>query len=1316
MTESVRGDTQVSLCHLFIFVKRGVVMADTIDSLQIEIDAKATKANDAIDRLVGKLNRLTTSLSAVDGASLRSLANGVERLGNAMQVMNTIKTADFTRLATNLTKLGTVNVSALNSAADSTSRLTRAFDSLGTVSANAQAVGNMAKNIAKLGNKSVQTAITNIPQLATAMNGLMATLSKAPRVSQNVIQMTNALANLTSQGSKVGSASNSLVRELNKTSSSANTAKKSFGGLASAIGKFYAKYFMVIRGLKGLWSSIESTADYIEAYNYFNVALGKIGSDWSYQWEKYGYDNAESYVDSFRVRLSEKLGKLSGLQVSIGTDGQGLLTESGMKNLGLNIQEITQYASQLASVTNSIGQTGEVSLAVASSFTKLAGDISSLFNVDYSSVSKNLQSGLIGQSRALYKYGIDITNATLQTYAYNLGLSKSVSEMTQAEKMQLRMLAILDQSKVSWGDLANTINSPSNMIRQFKNNIKETGMVLGQLFIPVLQKALPVINGVTIAIKRLLVDIAGLLGIKIDFDAFGQGYSDIEDELEDSADAFEEATGKAKEYKNQLLGFDEINKLSDTADASGTNEALGDTIDLTDEIIDATNRYEKAWNDAFKQMENNSQIFADKIEKILSPIANPFKNLLKDISNGDWFLAGQDVNQMSISILEFINKAISNVDTEQVGESIGKFLKGVDLFGIFKEVLKLKLNFWVMLGEVISESFDEAPIETALLVSFGLINYTPIGRSIWNGIIGSMSAGTGGAVAGSGIAGKLFGGVTSAWASLGGLSGILTADLSTILAAGTITEICLAIGVGIAGSVLAGFIGYDLGTKINQAITGEKLDMSMTEQWAYLAGATLSGEVVQAFGKSIGELSSKLIGNESSLHNWFMKNILGEDGSIEIQVDADTAKASEAFKSLQSQILDLQNAMNKANATDVTSIQAFEEELSKTIQSRAETVAASQRAFDDYNRSASILRKYVGQIYNGTYEEFQDFYGAGEDLAYTFEILETIGKSNTTVLNEMYKELGLNKTQLQELDDEYHKHKAELDTANEKVSEASSRLNTLVNDYQKATNEVYIFGNASVEELLTIEKTASTTFNSLVVTSENGANAMSDNFKESMADIKKTNENTWNDVYNKIVEKAKSSGEMGGNNLLTMFESKVNKVPDAAKSAFAGIVSRVNSGDIGYEMGKTLVDKLTAAVSDSAKPFQSTFASLFSGDISLTDSSGKKQLTKAVFTPSITPKAYAVGGYVDSGELFIAREAGPEYVGKIGASTAVANNDQITTAISSAVYNAVCSALSQYSNQGNSTTIVEIDGREVFNAVKLQSDNYARITGRSAFS
>lgn len=715
-------------------------MSDTIDELQIEINAKAVKANDAIDRLVGKLDRLTTSLSKVNGTNLNGLANGVKRLGNAMQVMNTIKTSDFTRLATNLTRLGAVNVSALNSAASSMSHLTRAFNSLGTVSANAQAVGEMAKNIAKLGNKSVQTAITNIPQLATAMNGLMTTLSRSPMVSQNVIQMANALANLASQGSRVGTASNSIVRGLIRTSTSANTARRSFGGLASAIGKFYATYFMVIRSLKGLWSSVESTADYIEAYNYFNVALGKIGSDWSYQFEQYGYDNAEIYADSFSTRLSERLGKLSGLQVTLGADGKGLLAESGMKNLGLNIQEITQYASQLASVTNSVGQTGEVSLAAASSFTKLAGDISSLFNIDYSSVSRNLQSALIGQSRSVYKFGIDITNATLQTYAYNLGLSKSVSEMTQAEKMQLRMIAILDQSKVSWGDLANTINSPSNMIRQFKNNLKETGMVLGQLFIPILQKVLPVINGVTIAIKRLLVNIANLLGVKIDFNEFGQGYNELEDGLNGIEDGFDGVYESVKKATAGLRAFDELKVINTpSTSVTGMDES---SIDLTDKILIATEEYENAWNKAFATAENKANKFAEKLTKMFKEmgVAKNFSKIVESIKKfsnaispfaegfGDGFLgflgtlAKTSLKAFTISFNALVD-VLDNVPPEtlkKVGECFGVLVGAITTFTALTAVKK-KLS-WLASGlSALGTSLKEHPILGTFAISAGTL-------------------------------------------------------------------------------------------------------------------------------------------------------------------------------------------------------------------------------------------------------------------------------------------------------------------------------------------------------------------------------------------------------------------------------------------------------------------------------------------------------------------------------------------------------------------------------------------------------------------
>ena len=49
--------------------------------------------------------------------------------------------------------------------------------------------------------------------------------------------------------------------------------------------------------------------------------------------------------------------------------------------------------------------------------------------------------------------------------------------------------------------------------------------------------------------------------------------------------------------------------------------------------------------------------------------------------------------------------------------------------------------------------------------------------------------------------------------------------------------------------------------------------------------------------------------------------------------------------------------------------------------------------------------------------------------------------------------------------------------------------------------------------------------------------------------------------------------------------------------------------------------------------------------------------------PSVSIPRYANGGFVDQGQLFIAREAGAELVGSIGRRTTVANNDQIVEGI-----------------------------------------------------
>lgn len=97
-----------------------------------------------------------------------------------------------------------------------------------------------------------------------------------------------------------------------------------------------------------------------------------------------------------------------------------------------------------------------------------------------------------------------------------------------------------------------------------------------------------------------------------------------------------------------------------------------------------------------------------------------------------------------------------------------------------------------------------------------------------------------------------------------------------------------------------------------------------------------------------------------------------------------------------------------------------------------------------------------------------------------------------------------------------------------------------------------------------------------------------------------------------------------------------------------------------------------------------------------------------------SPKLMADGGIVDSGQMFIAREAGPELVGTIGNRTAVANNDQIVSAVSIGVYNAVVDAMSKTEQKQQPVNVV-INGREVFKAVQNESTAYKKRTGQPAF-
>ena len=103
--------------------------------------------------------------------------------------------------------------------------------------------------------------------------------------------------------------------------------------------------------------------------------------------------------------------------------------------------------------------------------------------------------------------------------------------------------------------------------------------------------------------------------------------------------------------------------------------------------------------------------------------------------------------------------------------------------------------------------------------------------------------------------------------------------------------------------------------------------------------------------------------------------------------------------------------------------------------------------------------------------------------------------------------------------------------------------------------------------------------------------------------------------------------------------------------------------------------------------------------------------------PSVS--AYATGGYPTTGQMFIAREAGPEYVGTMSGRTAVANNDQIVSGVASGVaagqaeQNALLRQQNDYLRQllAKEGTVKVVPSSEWGRFNQRSSEMYARQTG-----
>lgn len=156
--------------------------------------------------------------------------------------------------------------------------------------------------------------------------------------------------------------------------------------------------------------------------------------------------------------------------------------------MGRSKYDLQKYAAGLGAVLGPVTESKEEAQAMAQSLSELAVDLGSFFNTSDEAAMQALRSGLTGEMESLKKYGIVINEATLQEVAHTKGIKKKVSQMTIAEKTELRYAAILERSSAAKNDAIRTSEGMANATKALKAQLKTLGIDAAKKVVPVIEK------------------------------------------------------------------------------------------------------------------------------------------------------------------------------------------------------------------------------------------------------------------------------------------------------------------------------------------------------------------------------------------------------------------------------------------------------------------------------------------------------------------------------------------------------------------------------------------------------------------------------------------------------------------------------------------------------------------------------------------------------------------------------------------------------------------------------------------------------------
>lgn len=422
--------------------------------------------------------------------------------------------------------------------------------------------------------------------------------------------------------------------------------------------------------------------------------------------------------------------------------------------------------------------------------------------------------------------------------------------------------------------------------------------------------------------------------------------------------------------------------------------------------------------------------------------------------------------------------------------------------------------------------------------------------------------------------------------------------------------------------------------------------------------------------------------------------------NVLVEMYEEQAKQTQAVKKAQEELKAAQDALAESGNYGLTVQDRLNEEYRKNYNRVQDATKAYQEAIDAYDSGVDTINNFktiYGMAADEMYYSSEQF---AENTQSAFVATSESGIKMTEDLANATVDLVNNTTQniidgtpaAQEASEEYGDAiesgiTSGVTSAQEESEKKLGSIETAIVDHTpKAKENAVEYGNAIETEIT------------------NGIEGAQSNSEQVLGEMNVS----FSDASHKL-GKLLASGTANGlkeyANLMTTelgnYDKTIReKLNAAGKSGTKSFAQGLNDSSARSEVTSSMnsiLNNLYNLVSRFRLPTLKTSVTV--------DTSALNSLSSSTVISGLTGlRAYAAGGFPDTGQLFLARESGPEMVGRIGTRTAVANNDQISSAIAAAVapaiYNAVSAAMSNASSGGGETSInLVVDGERLATAV-----------------